>query len=165
MQRADGTEVRDKLVHGSCTKLNGSNGMPVENGFHAETDAIQALTIEEGGAGNIDSVAGKAMNGFTTHAEEHNSATYCNGEVNGCVEDEEMDVPSGPSDVKTSGVVISGIACRLPESDNIEEFQEHLYNGDDMITQDDRRWIPGTHVDVMYQRNKYWTANISNRIL
>jgi len=40
-------------------------------------------------------------------------------------------------------VVISGFSGRLPESDNIAEFREHLINGDDMVTEDDRRWEPG----------------------
>jgi len=43
----------------------------------------------------------------------------------------------------TAEVVISGLSGRLPESDNIAEFREHLINGDDMITEDDRRWEPG----------------------
>ena len=40
-------------------------------------------------------------------------------------------------------VVISGLSGRLPESDNIAEFREHLINGRDMLTEDDRRWKPG----------------------
>ena len=40
-------------------------------------------------------------------------------------------------------IVVSGIGCRLPESENLEEFREHLFNGDDMVTEDDRRWPPG----------------------
>jgi len=40
-------------------------------------------------------------------------------------------------------VVISGLSCRLPESDNIGEFRQHLINGEDMITEDSRRWEPG----------------------
>lgn len=40
-------------------------------------------------------------------------------------------------------VVISGLSGRLPESDNIAEFREHLINGDDMVTADGRRWEPG----------------------
>jgi len=40
-------------------------------------------------------------------------------------------------------VVISGLSGRFPESDNIAEFREHLINGDDMVTEDDRRWEPG----------------------
>jgi len=40
-------------------------------------------------------------------------------------------------------VVISGLSGRLPESDNIAEFREHLINGDDMVTEDNRRWEPG----------------------
>jgi len=40
-------------------------------------------------------------------------------------------------------VVISGLSGRFPESDNIAEFREHLINGEDMITEDDKRWEPG----------------------
>jgi len=40
-------------------------------------------------------------------------------------------------------VVITGLSCRLPESDNIAEFRQHLINGDDMVTEDNRRWEPG----------------------
>lgn len=40
-------------------------------------------------------------------------------------------------------VVISGISGRLPESDNIEEFRQHLMLGEDMVTEDNRRWEPG----------------------
>jgi len=46
-------------------------------------------------------------------------------------------------DVAACEVVISGLSGRLPESDNIAEFREHLINGDDMITEDNRRWEPG----------------------
>ena len=42
-----------------------------------------------------------------------------------------------------SKVVISGISCRLPESENVEEFRQHLMNRDDMVTDDDRRWPQG----------------------
>ena len=40
-------------------------------------------------------------------------------------------------------VVISGVSGRLPESDNVEEFRQHLINKEDMVTEDDRRWTPG----------------------
>lgn len=40
-------------------------------------------------------------------------------------------------------VVISGVGGRWPESDNIDELAENLYNHVDMITEDDRRWTPG----------------------
>lgn len=40
-------------------------------------------------------------------------------------------------------LVISGISCRLPESENMEEFSDNLFNGVDMITDDGRRWSPG----------------------
>lgn len=40
-------------------------------------------------------------------------------------------------------VVIAGIAGKLPESENLQEFWENLINGVDMVTEDDRRWKPG----------------------
>lgn len=40
-------------------------------------------------------------------------------------------------------IVISGISGRFPESDNIDELKENLYNHVDMITADDRRWPLG----------------------
>ena len=51
-------------------------------------------------------------------------------------------------------VVISGISARLPESDNMEEFRQHLMLGEDMVTEDDRRWQPGTsYDDEQYEEN------------
>lgn len=44
---------------------------------------------------------------------------------------------------RTCDLVISGVSCRLPESENMEEFEQHLLNGEDMVTEDDRRWQPG----------------------
>lgn len=40
-------------------------------------------------------------------------------------------------------VVIAGIAGRLPESENLEEFWENLVGGVDMVTDDERRWKSG----------------------
>ncbi|XP_013390789.1 fatty acid synthase isoform X1 [Lingula anatina] len=42
-------------------------------------------------------------------------------------------------------IVISGLSCRLPESENVQEFRDNLMNGVDMVTEDDRRWEPGLH--------------------
>ncbi|XP_071965803.1 fatty acid synthase-like [Antedon mediterranea] len=42
-------------------------------------------------------------------------------------------------------IVIGGISGRLPESDNLQEFWQHLINGEDMVTEDDRRWLPGLY--------------------
>ncbi|CAL8303726.1 unnamed protein product [Lota lota] len=42
-------------------------------------------------------------------------------------------------------VVIAGISGRLPESENLEEFWHNLFNGVDMVTEDDRRWKPGLY--------------------
>lgn len=40
-------------------------------------------------------------------------------------------------------IAISGISGRFPESDNMDEFQQNLMEGRDMVTDDDRRWTPG----------------------
>ena len=42
-------------------------------------------------------------------------------------------------------IVVSGISGRLPESDNLEEFWEHLINKDNLVTEDNRRWEPGQY--------------------
>ncbi|RDD36517.1 Fatty acid synthase [Trichoplax sp. H2] len=42
-------------------------------------------------------------------------------------------------------IVIAGISCRLPESNNMQEFWDHLFNAEDMVTEDDRRWPPGLY--------------------
>ena len=49
---------------------------------------------------------------------------------------------------KGDEIVISGISGRLPESDNIAQFREHLVNGEDMIVADDRRWPVGGYQNV-----------------
>lgn len=40
-------------------------------------------------------------------------------------------------------IVISGIAGRFPESDNVNQFCENLMNKRDLITDDGRRWTLG----------------------
>ena len=42
-------------------------------------------------------------------------------------------------------IVVAGVSCRLPESDNTAEFWSHLMNKEDMVTEDGRRWTPGLH--------------------
>ncbi|KAK3875727.1 hypothetical protein Pcinc_019416 [Petrolisthes cinctipes] len=42
-------------------------------------------------------------------------------------------------------VVVSGMSGRFPESNNVEQFATNLFDGVDMVTQDDRRWTPGLH--------------------
>jgi len=39
---------------------------------------------------------------------------------------------------------ICGLSGRFPESENVKEFWENLIAGKDMVTEDDRRWKPGT---------------------
>lgn len=42
-------------------------------------------------------------------------------------------------------LVISGVSGRFPESDNVDEFAAHLFAGNDLITEDSRRWEPGLY--------------------
>jgi hypothetical protein len=43
----------------------------------------------------------------------------------------------------TEDIVISGIAGRFPECDNMDEFGCNLFKNVDMVTEDDRRWPTG----------------------
>ncbi|KAJ8668373.1 hypothetical protein QAD02_010036 [Eretmocerus hayati] len=45
-----------------------------------------------------------------------------------------------PQKIFDDGIVISGMAGRFPESENIEQLRQNLLNRVDMITNDDRRW-------------------------
>lgn len=40
-------------------------------------------------------------------------------------------------------IVISGIAGRFPDSNNMEELKNNLLNKVDLVTDDDRRWKLG----------------------
>ncbi|KAK7080814.1 hypothetical protein SK128_019451 [Halocaridina rubra] len=42
-------------------------------------------------------------------------------------------------------VVISGMSGKFPESNSVAEFANNLYEGVDMVTEDDRRWTPGAY--------------------
>ncbi|XP_063979711.1 fatty acid synthase [Diachasmimorpha longicaudata] len=42
-------------------------------------------------------------------------------------------------------IVISGVSGRFPESDNIEEFKRNLFEGIDMVSDDERRWKRNLH--------------------
>lgn len=48
----------------------------------------------------------------------------------------------------TEDIVISGIAGRFPESDNMDEYAHNLFSNVDMVTADDRRWPIGKSVKV-----------------
>ncbi|KAL1517282.1 hypothetical protein ABEB36_001067 [Hypothenemus hampei] len=48
--------------------------------------------------------------------------------------------------IKTNDdVVITGISGRLPESNTIEEFKQQLFDGVDLVTDDERRWPSGLY--------------------
>ncbi|XP_050680853.1 fatty acid synthase-like isoform X2 [Leptidea sinapis] len=51
----------------------------------------------------------------------------------------------GETPARDDDVVITGLSGRLPDSDNIDEFAQHLFDGVDLVTADDRRWTPGLH--------------------
>ncbi|XP_055874982.1 fatty acid synthase-like [Biomphalaria glabrata] len=53
--------------------------------------------------------------------------------------------PNLPEFVYNGEVAISGISGRLPESDNMAEFRDHLLKNEDMVTADNRRWEVGLH--------------------
>ena len=48
-------------------------------------------------------------------------------------------------------IVISGVACRLPESDNMDEFRDHLMKNEDMVTDDSRRYPAGATFKLRYE--------------
>ena len=51
-------------------------------------------------------------------------------------------------------IVISGIAGRYPECENMEEFWHNLINGIPMYTADDRRWPVGAYLVLVSKREK-----------
>jgi len=48
-------------------------------------------------------------------------------------------------DVEEDRIVISGIAGRFPESDNIKHLQQNLYNKVDLGSNNNRRWNHGNN--------------------
>lgn len=44
-----------------------------------------------------------------------------------------------------SEIVISGISGRFPESNDVSEFSQNLYNKVDLLTESDKRWEPGLY--------------------
>jgi fatty acid synthase len=40
-------------------------------------------------------------------------------------------------------LVITGVSGRFPSSEDMKEFEQNLFSGTDMITEDDKRWPPG----------------------
>ena len=45
--------------------------------------------------------------------------------------------------MSANDIVISGMSGRFPLSDNVDELAKNLYEGIDMITDNDGRWPPG----------------------
>ncbi|CAH0729423.1 unnamed protein product, partial [Brenthis ino] len=54
-------------------------------------------------------------------------------------------VTNGSRAGEADDIVLTGLSGRLPESNNIEEFAQQLFDGVDLVTADDRRWTPGLH--------------------
>lgn len=40
-------------------------------------------------------------------------------------------------------VVITGLSGKFPECDSVEEFRQALFDGVDLVTDDERRWPKG----------------------
>lgn len=57
----------------------------------------------------------------------------------------EPDATNDFSHSQAEDIVISGLSGRFPESNNVEEFKQQLFDGIDMITDDERRWPAGLH--------------------
>lgn len=47
--------------------------------------------------------------------------------------------------INDEDIVISGISCRFPQSESIDEFASNLISGVDMVTADDTRWPIGLY--------------------
>ncbi|GAB0100745.1 Fatty acid synthase [Sergentomyia squamirostris] len=58
-------------------------------------------------------------------------------------------------------IVISGFSGRLPESSNIKEFMDNLYNGVDMVNDDPRRW-PKNLYDLPARSGKIKQEDLEN---
>ena len=59
---------------------------------------------------------------------------------------EEIENRNVSKSIKQSNpIVISGLGCRLPMSNNINEFADNLFNNIDMVTDDinEERWPKG----------------------
>ncbi|KAF2886168.1 hypothetical protein ILUMI_20005 [Ignelater luminosus] len=61
-------------------------------------------------------------------------------------------------------IVISGISSRFPESDTIEEFKNHLFDGKDLVTEDERRW-PRSMYGLPIRNGKLKALNIFHATL
>jgi acyl transferase domain-containing protein len=57
-----------------------------------------------------------------------------------------MPVSTDPQPPNGDDIVITGIAGCFPESENVYQFQDNLYNKVDMVTEDDRRWKLGEFI-------------------
>lgn len=58
-------------------------------------------------------------------------------------------------------IVITGLSAKLPESSNIEEFANNLFNGVDMVNDDPRRWPAGLY-DLPSRFGKIKDADLEN---
>jgi len=60
---------------------------------------------------------------------------------------EELQQESGKYGIQRpqEDIVIAGVSGKFPESDNVEEFAQNLYNGVDMVNEGERRWPSGLY--------------------
>nr|QNL15121.1 fatty acid synthase 1 [Meteorus pulchricornis] len=57
----------------------------------------------------------------------------------------DQSIANGVNHSVDNDIVITGFSGRLPESQNIDEFKNNLFDGIDMVTDDERRWPRGLH--------------------
>lgn len=58
--------------------------------------------------------------------------------------------------MEEDSIVISGISCRLPQADNVEEFHQNMMNGRDMVSH-----IRSSPTDPGSKRNLVFSCKIS----
>lgn len=60
-------------------------------------------------------------------------------------------------------VVISGISGIFPECDNIEELKDLLFNKQNGITLDSKRWTLGEINIILHSLNNIVTSNVNKK--
>ncbi|CAG2163067.1 unnamed protein product, partial [Oppiella nova] len=63
------------------------------------------------------------------------------------------------STILDEDIVISGMGGRYPESNSTDEFAHNLFNGIDMITEDNRRWPTGLTIILNYACSNLFGMN------
>lgn len=57
--------------------------------------------------------------------------------------------PNAPFWRDQEEIVITGVSGRFPRSDNVQQFADLLLAGEDLVTEDDLRWPPGSNFVII----------------